>query len=227
MTMTRFLMSFSALALLAACSTFDPVIKTGHDGTFNHDIQVVEDTVVLEVPMSNAESGIPYYQRKKVQAFLADYKSRGVRHGPLILSVPLGSPWGQQLKTGVDQTVQLAYEYGVQDLKRSDYESNGSPEAPMVLAFTAYRAIAPNCPSLASIDMTASASNDTTPAFGCAMQANLAAMIADPADLIGARPFDAADTLRRVDVLTKYRAGQSTATERAESESGAISQAVQ
>ena len=59
------------------------------------------------------------------------------------------------------------------------------------------------------------------------MRANLAAMVSDPADLLGARRSDPADTLRRIEVLDLYRAGQSTATERSESESGAVSTAVE
>lgn len=220
------LSGLAPLVFLGGCTSFDRVIETGSNDRPQHNIQVVEDTIVLEVPMNGAEPGIPYYQRRKVEAFLADYKSRGFRHGPLILSVPTNSPWASQLEVSAQQAYDLAYDYGVLDLKRSDYASNGSGDAPLVLAFTAYRAIAPNCPTLNRIDLASSRTNDPQPRFGCALQANLAAMVADPADLIGARASDPSDVLRRATVLDKYRAGQSTITARDESESGAISDAI-
>ena len=220
------LTGLSALGLIAGCSTYDPAIKTGNYDRYEHEIRVVEETVVLEVPMSAAEPGIPYSEQRRVEVFLSSYKSKGARHGPLILSVPQNSPFAAQLEISAREAYDLAYDYGVKDIKRSDYESNGAPEAPMVLAYRAFKAIPPDCPSLASIDLAGTRGNDPQPRFGCAMQANLAAMVADPADLIGARPEDPADTVRRVDVLTKYRAGQPTSTERTEAESGTVSQAI-
>lgn len=220
------LMLIGAMLSVSACASHDPYFKTGYAEYPDHKIEVVEDTIVLEVEMSEMSNGISYYDQRRVQSFIADYKDRGYRHGPLVLSLPMNSPWQNQLVTTANQTLDMAQDYGVRDVKRSDYESNGSPEAPLVLAFTAYRAIPPNCPSLASIDLTGSKTNDPQPRFGCAQKANLAMMVADPADLIGARVSDPADMIRRADVLDKYRSGQSTASERAESESGAISEAV-
>lgn len=221
------LIGLSALPLLASCATYDPMLKTGSADRPSYDIEVVEDTVVLELVANAAEPGLPYYQVNKVKYFLEDYAARGKRHGPLVISVPKGSPFSAQFENGVRQTLDLADYYGVRDVSRTDYDSNGSPEAPMVLAFTAYRAIPPNCPSLATVNLAGTRTNDVRPGFGCAMQANLAAMIADPADLLGTRRTDPIDTLRRTEVLSKYRAGQSTATERTEQETGAVSNVVE
>lgn len=221
------LLSLGGLIALTACSTYDPILKTGRADRTAHEIQVVEDTVVLELAMSTSEPGLGYTDQNRVKNFLADYISRGRRHGPLVVSVPQNSPWGPQLEQSAADAYGIAYKSGVQDIKRSDYDSNGSPDAPMVLAYTAYRAIPPNCRSIASFDFTGTATNDPIPSFGCSTQANLAAMIADPADLLGTRRADPKDTLRRATVLEKYRAGESTATERSEAETGKISNAVQ
>lgn len=215
-----------AVLMLAGCQSYDAVLKTGSNDIYTHEINVVEDMVVLEVPMTQSEPGLPYYEQNRVKAFLADYKTRGLRHGPLVLSLPMNSPWGPKLESSANHALALADQYGVRDLKRSDYESNGSAEAPLVLAFSAYRAIPPKCRSLATINMAATHENDTLPTFGCAMQSNLAVMVAEPADLLGARASDPADLIRRATVLQKYRAGEPTATERAEGESGAIAQAI-
>ena len=49
--------------------------------------------------------------------------------------------------------------------------------------------------------------------FGCAYQANLAAMVANPSDLVAPSPIGAADATRRASVLAKYRKGEKTVSE--------------
>jgi len=97
---------------------------------------------------------------------------------------------------------------------------------PMILAYQAYDAIAPECASKASIDFSDVASNNTLPTLGCSVRTNLAAMIADPADLLGSRELGASDNARRDVILEKFRLGESTASVRSGQESGAISNAV-
>ena len=228
MRFSHYLIGAAALSALAGCATYDPIVPvSGTNGRYNHDIEVVEDTEVLELQAYSGQHGIPQYRQGDVRYFLSEYARRGRRHGPLVVSVPQGSPHASSYEASVNQMLNLAAEYNIRDIERSDYNSNGSPEAPMVLAFTAYRAIAPDCPSLATLNLAATSSNDPHPSFGCSMRANLAAMVSDPADLLGARRSDPADTLRRIEVLYLYRAGQSTATERSDSESGAVSTAVE
>ena len=48
--------------------------------------------------------------------------------------------------------------------------------------------------------------------LGCASQRNLAAMVANPSDLVQPRPETPAYTGRRTFALDKYRQGQATAT---------------
>jgi pilus assembly protein CpaD len=64
------------------------------------------------------------------------------------------------------------------------------------------------------------------PSLGCAVAVNLAAMIADPSDLVGDQPMDPADMGRRSIVLSKYRLGEKTSSEKNDDASGAISSAV-
>jgi pilus assembly protein CpaD len=55
---------------------------------------------------------------------------------------------------------------------------------------------------------------------------NLAAMIADPSDLVGEQRMDSPDAVRRGVILTKYRNGEKTSAERNQDANGAISSAV-
>jgi pilus assembly protein CpaD len=61
--------------------------------------------------------------------------------------------------------------------------------------------------------------------FGCAVNANIALMAADPRDLAGARPMAAPDAARRQTVLDKYRAGDLTSSAKDDQADGKISDA--
>jgi pilus assembly protein CpaD len=59
--------------------------------------------------------------------------------------------------------------------------------------------------------------------FGCALQANLAAMVADPADLAAPRRADPAEAARRTVVLDKYCRGEQTHATRSDDERVTVS----
>ena len=61
--------------------------------------------------------------------------------------------------------------------------------------------------------------------FGCAYQRNMAAMVANPADLIQPRPETPAYTMRRTEGFEKYRKGTTTATDYPEGEKAKLSDA--
>src|SRR5262249_34227011 len=59
------------------------------------------------------------------------------------------------------------------------------------------------------------------PNWGCSVQQNLAAQIADPRDLVQPRGTDASDSTRRMQVLNKYEQGQTTASQKTAAQSAA------
>ena len=68
--------------------------------------------------------------------------------------------------------------------------------------------------------------NDVQKNFGCATTANMAAQVANPADLMGASDTAPIDAGRRMDVLSKYRQGKVTSSEKDEQAKGSVAQAV-
>ena len=60
------------------------------------------------------------------------------------------------------------------------------------------------------LDVLITISNGTPRNFGCSLQRNMAAQIADPRDLMQPRPMEASDASRRTTVVGKYEAGQVT-----------------
>ncbi|MFD2263787.1 CpaD family pilus assembly lipoprotein [Lacibacterium aquatile] len=83
------------------------------------------------------------------------------------------------------------------------------------LRFTDFVAEGPDC--------VAPPNNTPGWAFGCAQQRNLAAMIADPLDLVQPGELAPADAARLSVVMDNYRKGNSTTSKRSENERAIVS----
>lgn len=87
------------------------------------------------------------------------------------------------------------------------------PRAPVLVGFETVRAVVPQCGtewgSLSRTGDNQSASN-----FGCAVNANLAAQIANPRDIVTPRVMTASEAGRRSVVFDGYRKGNTTAADR-------------
>jgi len=110
-------------------------------------------------------------------------------------------------------------------IKLTGYEASTSEGAPMIVGFASYEATGPKC-GLDWDSFTKSATNKPNNNFGCAVTANIAAMVANPADLAGPRSSDPADAQRRETVLGKYRAGAVTSGAKDDQAGGAVSTAI-
>ena len=103
----------------------------------------------------------------------------------------------------------------------------GNPDAAdsddVRLSYIRYQAHAEACGDW-SVNLGSTSANHPSPNFGCATQHNLAAMVADPRDLVSPKPVDANDAQRRLTVLEKYRKGEATVSTKTPEQSGAISQ---
>ena len=95
-------------------------------------------------------------------------------------------------------------------VQRSTYESD-DPKAPLLVSFDYEKPDIPHCGHWD--DLTKTKDNGVYSNFGCAVTANMAAQIANPADIAHPRGEDAPDAGRRLTVLDKYRQGKPTAAE--------------
>ena len=107
-------------------------------------------------------------------------------------------------------------------IQRVGYDPQDGAAAPLVVGFAAYEAVVPAC-GKSWENLSNNTHNTTMTNFGCAVQANLAAQIANPADLAGPRPVDPPDAMRRAVVLSKYHQGEVTTAAKDQQASGAIS----
>ena len=81
-----------------------------------------------------------------------------------------------------------------------------TPRPPIRLSFVAVTAITGDCGQWPT-DLFGPSIRDNTnwENFGCATQQNLAAQIANPADLVGPRGMTPIDAQRRAEVIRMYR----------------------
>ena len=225
--------SFVALAtstaILAGCAGKPSAVPESYFyGTSldRNPVTARSTTEYLEVNLNPADSQLRQTEVRKLKAFFAEYNARG--HGPLAMIAPEGAENPQLAIDAVAEARELAWEAGIEysQIAGSAYAASSRPGGPLILAFKAYSAVAPNCKSLSEIDFSNASSNSDLPTLGCAVRTNMAAMIADPADLYGQRDLDPGDAARRDLQLEKWRAGETTGAERGDEESGAVSTVV-
>lgn len=87
------------------------------------------------------------------------------------------------------------------------------PRAPVLVGFDTVRAAVPRC-GTSWTNLGRTGANAGYANFGCAVNANLAAQIADPRDIVSPRAIQPGSAARRAVVFDKYRLGEPTAATR-------------
>ena len=216
--------------ILGACASYAPsnVPKEYLEGTplDRNAISVSKRTEFLEIKIDPATAKMSETDLKRVESFVVDYRDHG--HGQLILSLPEGGVNRQYAMEALTEARAIAWENGVEyeEIAGTSHDVAASADTTLILAFQSYDAIAPDCKPLSHYDIGDFSSNNELENFGCAVRTNLAAMIADPADLLGQRALEGGDPVRREVIMELFRQGKSTGAERAGNESGAVSSAV-
>ena len=219
----RIFIALGAAASLAACAARGPadphVAQTPLTPTerFAPVVTSSPDQILLAAHAA----GLSPAQTAAVASLVTRWRATG--GGPIVIRPPAGTGAEGYRMAAAVQT-RLAAE-GVGDglirVEPGDDAGGGA----IVVAFNSYAADGPRC-GRDWKSFTQSSDNTANSNFGCATTANLAAMIANPADLAAPRPEDPADAGRRQNVLTKYRAGSVTSTSSDSQATGHVSTAV-
>lgn len=191
-----------------------------------HEIGVTQHTEYLEVQLDSRDTQLRISEVMNVRGFLDQYADVG--HGPLVVSMPKHANNPQLAVGAVAEIREFAWEAGIgyEQMLGAAYDATDRPNSPIVMAFKTYKAVAPKCPSLAQIDIANATSNNDLPSLGCAVRTNMAAMIAEPADLLGGRELSEGDKVRRGEQLRMWQAGEATAADRSGIDSGAVSSVI-
>ena len=135
-----------------------------------------------------------------------------------MIGVPSGSPNEGAAVRAVGDIRELITYYGFSEANVAiEPYRDRDAGAPVRLSYLRYVAEGPECGRWTT-NLADDYRNLPYPNFGCAQQRNLAAQIANPADLLGPRTMEPADQERRSVVFDKYRQGRITGAEKSQDE---------
>lgn len=194
------------------------------DVSERHPIIVQKQPVYLDLEVPRGSSGLTPSQRSAVEAFMARYVHEG--ESRITLSAPSGSRNETAAFRALPSVRAIARQSGIPGhaISTRPYNARGWRRAPLKISFRHYSAKGPECgfwPDNVAED------HDNLPYqnFGCAQQRNLAAMVANPRDLLGPQATDPRSSERRDVVWGKYIKGETTHAKRSKEEkSGNISE---
>jgi pilus assembly protein CpaD len=196
--------------LLAGCSTSkrqDIVGSVPDDYRVNHPILIDEQLAAMDVPVGLDTARLTAPIKGNITGFAQRFKASG--SGLIAIIVPDGSP-NEVPATGIAHRIYdvlVGAGVGPGSIDFRVYPAGPSEtNAPVRLAFNKVTARVEGCgawPDRLENDFK----NRNYANFGCATQANLAAMVDNPLDLLYPRALAPADAGRRSAVLEKYRNG--------------------
>jgi len=198
--------SLAALLLAGSCAAPNgdgPTPGNFSDPTANHPIAVEPAYRSVKLPFSAADAGLMPDDSARFNDFVSRYLSSG--NGAISITAPAGgeaaiSYFGERLASmGVPRNHILV-----------GTRQPGDNDARVELSYMSYSAHVENCSNDWPTDWGDTWDNAPTPNFGCAVQKNMAAALADPRDMVEPRPMDAPDAARRATVLGKYDKGEVT-----------------
>ena len=216
--MSHIFRGLSLAALLMAGSCAAPTNDANgmfEDGAVNNPIRVEPSYQALKLSYSPA--GLSTDDATRFGAFVDDYRVHG--NGSIMISAPADMNANAAITDLSDRINQM----GV-SRDRIIVTTHDAPRGDIVieLNYISYAASTNRCGSWTEV-LSKTLDNSTPKNFGCAVQQNIAAMVADPRDLLGPRPMDDADARRRQTVITKYDLGQPTPADKTSDQSGAVS----
>ncbi|RLQ87025.1 CpaD family pilus assembly protein [Notoacmeibacter ruber] len=193
---------------LAGCAKLHrDQIVTGaiHDRVeINHPITLGPKTTKLEMPILAGASSLTYDQRKVVEGFAEGWDPRS--GGGYQILIPKGMPNSSAAEAVAGDMVQALTDIGVPSTMMAayDYTPAMPGQSKLILLRTGLGAIPPVCGDY-SENMIDNSENRHYRDFGCSTQANIAAMLDNPTDLLGPRRMSPPDIQARSNAIETYR----------------------
>jgi len=202
-----------------------PRLRTGRWAT----LAALEPQGLLFAPNGRQLSG---QQAAALHRLAQDWRDGG--SGVVVIETPVdGGSQAAETSSGV-ASVLYDLGLGADDIRQAGYDPRAADSAgielatggraPVRVSFLRYVAATTKCGQSWS-NLAINFENRPYYNFGCAVNANIAAMAADPRDLAGPRPMAPPDAARRQTVLDKYRAGDITSSAKDDQADGKISDA--
>lgn len=215
----RAALALGGAALLCGCNTDRPITgapDVPYDYRLRHPISITEKNHTLQVFIGVNRDSLTPAQRAEVLGFAQSWRDEAT--GGVIIDVPVGTANERSSAAATHEIQSILAASGVPpaSMVLRDYHVTSRTLATVRITYPRMAAQAGPC-GLWPEDIGPSLTRDyfeNQPSwnYGCATQRNLAAMVANPADLVQPRAETPVYTMRRTTVMEKYRSGQSTAT---------------
>ncbi|WP_439626040.1 CpaD family pilus assembly protein [Shinella sp.] len=196
-------------AALSSCGARQDRSTTGSipdDYRTRHPIVLSESAQTMDIPIAAGDRALTLAMRDNIRGFAADHAAKS--RSAVQIMLPAGSAnaaTADHLRKDIRATLVGA------GLKRDQlietrYDASGyGSSAPIRLAFFAITAKAGPCGEWPEDLVVNTMENRNYQNFGCASQANLAAQIANPMDLLQPRGMTPIDAEQRYVVIQDYR----------------------
>lgn len=218
-TIARVALVACAAATIAAC-------RPGHTGpqvagwsliepTERHPILVSQRPVTMSIPVRRGSYGLSNASRHRVARFLGKFRATDTGNSKLVISAPSGHANEVAGMQAVAEVREMISEAGFPSTSVSVEAAPGSSH--VRLSYLSVVAKGPEC-GLWPTNLAREPNNYAYPNFGCSTQKNFAAMVANPADLLGPRTPTARVGDRRDETYRKYVKGESTTAKKSKDE---------
>ncbi|HEY3637219.1 MAG TPA: CpaD family pilus assembly lipoprotein [Rhizomicrobium sp.] len=210
-------LSIAAVLLAGSCAapTNDGTVFA--DGLRNHPITVAPHYETVRVAFSDVSAGLSPEDESKLVNFVENYQSGG--EGAISVSVPSGPSSSAALGYFGEHLAHLGVPRSRIMVGTHD-AANGDTH--IEIGYITYSAKTDPCGQWTQ-DAADTANNLPMPDFGCSVQHNIAAMVAEPRDLLTPRGMGAADATRRETVIGTYEKAQATASQKSADQSANLS----
>ena len=205
------------LAILAGCAKHSEndftVGSVQSTNKTKHPIVIDEQEKFLDVPVAASTYKLGYPTQSAIVAFANRYKEGA--NGAITVMVPSGSANEVAARRMLPKIASTLTESGIplNRIRSASYRAADLASSPIRLSFTALAASVKECGQWPEDLAGGNNENQNYHNFGCANQNNLAAQIANPADLLGPRAMSPIDAERRNAAIEAYRTGEVGTTE--------------
>jgi pilus assembly protein CpaD len=215
--------------LACACQTdqITAAPDVPYDYRMRHPITLTEAERTLQIFIGSNRGTLTAQQRAEVLAFAQTWKREAT--GGVLIDVPTGTANAPASGGAVREVQSILAATGVppDTMMVRTYAASATALAPVRVTYPKITAQAGPC-GIWPEDIGPSFNrnyfeNQPSWDFGCSTQRNLAAMVENPTDLVQPHTETPAYTMRRTEVLQKYRKGESTATQYPNDNKGKIS----
>lgn len=217
--MTRFdmlLRSAMAASVLMAGSCAAPMNDGKSlmaDPMVNHPIAIEPGMQSLRLASPASGDAMPASDAAQLDMFLADYRLHGSG------AISINAPPGQAARGAIGWFAERVAASGVPRDRILVATRENPGDFKVELSYITYRAVTRPCGDW-SENLANTAGNLTPKNFGCAVQQNVAAMVADPRDLKEPRPLDGSNATRRSTIIGNYEQGKITTAEKRKGDLG-------